>query len=64
MYFLCRVNLEIYSMAITAESKTGNTVQDLNGRIHRTHRKKHSIYNSLAMANSELQYLKSGRYAA
>jgi len=64
MYFLSREKLEIYNMDITAESKTGNTVRDINGKLHRTHCKKHSIFHSLAMANSELQYLKDGRYAA
>lgn len=64
MYFLCRVNLEIYSMDIVAESKTGNTVQDINGNNHRTNTKRHSIFHSIGPANSELQYLKHGWYAA
>jgi hypothetical protein len=64
MYFLCRVNFEIYCMDIIAESKSASTVKDLNGRNHRTHCKRHSIFHSVEMANSELQYLKIGKYAA
>lgn len=64
MYFLCRVNLEIYNMDIIAESKTGNTVTDINGKNHRTHSKRHSIFHNIDVAKSELKYLKNGRYAA
>lgn len=60
MYFLCRVNFEIYSMDIIGESKSGNTVKDLNGRNHRTHCKSHSIFHSADVAKSELQHLKFG----